>query len=56
VETKTGNAQLTSGQQQLQTDVNAGSPVTPVGQNAIAAGFVPGVPVLLDSFSVYKPF
>jgi len=56
VEAKTGNAQLTSGQAQLQADVNAGNPVTPVGQNAAAAGFDVGVPTLLDSFTINRPF
>jgi hypothetical protein len=34
VETKTGGAELSKGQQQLKDDVAAGREVTPVGQNA----------------------
>jgi RHS repeat-associated protein len=56
VETKTGNAQLTLGQQQLQADVYTGIPVTPVGQNAANAGFDVGEPVILNGFTVYRPF
>ena len=55
VEVKTGNATLTPGQAQLQSDINSGTPVTPVGQNAANAGFTPGEPVNLSYMTVLKP-
>ena len=56
VETKTGGATLTVGQQQLRADILAGVPVTPVGQNAANAGLAPGQPILLNSYQVDRPF
>jgi hypothetical protein len=55
-ETKTGGATLTPGQAQLQADINAGTPVTPVGQNAANAGLVPGQPTLFNSYNIDRPF
>lgn len=52
VETKTGGATLSSGQKSLQKDILSGNPVTPVGKNAEAAGFKPGVPVVLKDYKV----
>ncbi|MFZ3343067.1 MAG: hypothetical protein WA213_19455 [Terriglobales bacterium] len=49
VETKTGNAELSKGQQQLKSDVDAGREVTPVGQNAADAGLKPGEPTKMTS-------
>ncbi|WP_417450402.1 hypothetical protein [Kordiimonas sp.] len=55
VETKTGNAQLTPGQKQLFTDVQNGTPVTPVGRNAENAGLEPGKAVKFNSCTVDRP-
>jgi hypothetical protein len=41
VETKTGGSQLSTGQAKFKADVDAGRPVTPVGQNAANAGLTP---------------
>jgi hypothetical protein len=49
VETKTGNANLSTGQSKLFDDVNAGREVTPVGQNATRAGLESGKPTTLKS-------
>lgn len=52
VETKTGNAQLSTGQAKLQSDINAGLPVTPVGNNAKNAGLPTGQPTTMTSCTV----
>lgn len=52
VETKTGNANLSTGQSKLFDDVNAGREVTPVGQNAARAGLEPGKPTTLKSCTI----
>lgn len=52
VETKTGGASLSSGQKQLAADVKAGTPVTPVGKNAAAAGLEPGKPVVFKDYKI----
>jgi len=49
VETKTGNAQLSKGQQKLHDDIKAGREVTPIGQNAAKAGLEPGKPTTMTS-------
>jgi RHS repeat-associated protein len=46
VESKTGAANLSPGQQVIKQDIDAGRAVTPVGQNA-AAGLKPGQPVVM---------
>ena len=55
VETKTGNAGLTRGQEKLHGDIKAGREVTPVGQNARDAGLRPGEPTRMRSCSVDRP-
>ncbi|WP_231382149.1 hypothetical protein, partial [Sphingobium indicum] len=55
VETKTGNATLTKGQEKLHGDIKAGREVTPVGQNARDAGLRPGEPTRMRSCSVDRP-
>jgi RHS repeat-associated protein len=55
VETKTGNAQLSSGQAKLQNDINAGRQVTPVGRNAAGAGLPPGQATTMKSCTVDRP-
>jgi hypothetical protein len=52
IETKTGNARLSSGQRQLMRDIDSGSPVTPLGKNAAKAGLEPGTPSKMKSCSV----
>jgi hypothetical protein len=52
VEVKSGNAELTKGQQKLSDDINAGREVTPVGQNAKDAGLTPGQPTKMTSCTV----
>ncbi len=52
VEVKSGDAKLSSGQQKLQDDINAGREVTPVGKNAEAAGLEPGKPPTMTGCSV----
>jgi uncharacterized protein RhaS with RHS repeats len=52
VETKTGNAKLSKNQKQLQTDIDNGVAVTPVGKNAANAGFKPGVPVKIEKMEI----
>lgn len=52
VETKTGNANLSTGQSKLFDDVNAGREVTPVGQNATRAGLESGKPTVLKSCTI----
>ena len=52
VETKTGRAQLNKVQRQLNSDIEAGRQVTPVGQNARDAGLTPGQPTRMNSCSV----
>ncbi|MFZ5608210.1 MAG: RHS repeat-associated core domain-containing protein [Pseudomonadota bacterium] len=49
VESKTGNASLTPGQQKLSNDIKAGRQVTPVGANAQAAGLKPDEPTTMSS-------
>ena len=48
IETKTGNATLSRGQEKLKSDIDAGSPVTPVGRNAEKAGLTPGQPTTMS--------
>ncbi len=55
VETKTGGARLSKNQQKLFDDINAGRPVTPVGQNAADAGLTPGRPTIMTSCSIDHP-
>lgn len=55
VETKTGNAKLSPGQQKLHDDINAGREVTPVGRNAEKAGLQPGQPTKMNSCSIDRP-
>jgi RHS repeat-associated protein len=55
VETKTGNATLSTGQEKFKADVDAGRPVTPVGKNAEKAGLEPGVPTKMISCNVDRP-
>ena len=52
IETKTGNAVLSKGQKQLQSDVKNGIPVIPVGKNAKEAGLRPGTPTTFKDFKV----
>lgn len=52
VETKTGGAQLSSGQTKLKADIDAGRPVTPVGKNATNAGLEAGKPTTMKSCTV----
>ncbi|MGM8229213.1 RHS repeat-associated core domain-containing protein, partial [Cellvibrio sp. ARAG 10.3] len=52
VEVKSGDAKLSSGQQKLHDDINAGREVTPVGQNAKDAGLTPGQPTTMTGCSV----
>jgi RHS repeat-associated protein len=55
VETKTGNAVLSSGQEKLKADIDAGRQVTPVGRNAEEAGLIPGQPTTMSSCTVDRP-
>ena len=55
VETKTGGAQLSSGQKQLFDDIKEGRPVTPIGKNVEGTGLQVGKPVKLVSCSVDRP-
>ncbi|HYC03499.1 MAG TPA: RHS repeat-associated core domain-containing protein [Azospirillaceae bacterium] len=55
VETKTGNAELSSGQQKLHDDIASGREVTPVGQNAERAGLSPGKKTEMKSCSIDRP-
>ena len=52
VESKAGGGRLSSGQRQLKQDVDAGRPVTPVGQNASKAGLTPGHPTVMKSCKI----
>lgn len=52
VEVKSGNAQLSKGQEKLKADIDAGRQVTPVGKNAEAAGLEPGKPTTMTSCTV----
>lgn len=52
VETKTGGAQLSNGQQKLHDDINAGREVTPVGKRAEEAGLRPNQPTKMTSCRV----
>ena len=54
VEVKSGNAQLSTGQQKLSDDINAGREVTPVGQNAANAGLEPGKPTTMTSCTLER--
>lgn len=54
VEVKSGNAQLSTGQQKLSDDINAGREVTPVGKNAADAGLVPGQPTTMSSCTLER--
>ncbi len=55
VETKSGGAQLTKGQQKLHNDINNGKPVTPVGDNAAKAGLTPGQPTRMSGCTIDRP-
>lgn len=55
VETKTGNAGLTKGQEKLHGDIRAGREVTPVGRNARDAGLEPGKPTRMNGCSIDRP-
>ncbi|MGE8225953.1 MAG: hypothetical protein ACN6RK_09210 [Stenotrophomonas sp.] len=55
IETKTENAGLSRGQQKLKDDIEAGRAVTPVGNNAEAAGFTLGEPMRFKPFEEYRP-
>ena len=55
VETKTGGAKLSKGQQDIFDDINNGRPVTPRGANADAAGLPRNEPIKLPSCSVDRP-
>jgi RHS repeat-associated protein len=52
IETKTGGANLSTGQTKLFDDINAGREVTPVGKNATTAGLESGKPTVLKSCTV----
>jgi RHS repeat-associated protein len=52
VETKTGGAQLSKGQEKLKADIDAGKSVTPVGQNAAKAGLKPGESTTMSCCSI----
>jgi len=52
IETKTGGANLSTGQTKLFDDINAGREVTPVGKNATNAGLESGKPTVLKSCTV----
>ena len=55
VETKTGGAQLSTGQAKLKADIDAGRQVTPVGNNASKAGLSAGQPTTMKSCTVDRP-
>lgn len=55
VETKSGDAKLSSGQQAVKDYIDAGNPVIPRGNNATDAGLVKDKPVTLPSCSVDRP-
>lgn len=55
VETKTGDAGLSPGQQTLHSDIAAGREVVPVGQNARDAGLEPGKPTRMNGCTVDRP-
>ncbi|WP_417474262.1 RHS repeat domain-containing protein, partial [Luteimonas mephitis] len=55
VETKTGDANLSTGQAKLKSDIDAGRSVTPVGRNAEAAGLKSGEPTKMTSCTVHRP-
>jgi RHS repeat-associated protein len=52
VETKTGDAQLSPGQEKLKADIDAGREVTPVGGNATKSGLPSGQPTKMNSCTV----
>jgi RHS repeat-associated protein len=52
VESKAGGSPLTRGQQKLSDDIKAGRQVTPVGENARAAGLEPNKPTTMSSCHV----
>jgi hypothetical protein len=54
-ETKTGGAKLSDGQVKLKADIDAGRPVTPVGNNATNAGLSSGQPTIMKSCTVDRP-
>jgi hypothetical protein len=54
-ETKTGDAKLSSGQEKLKSDIEAGREVTPVGANAQKAGLTPNEPTKMSCFKVDRP-
>jgi len=54
VESKTGKSPLSKGQRDVQADIKAGRPVTPVGKNAKDAGLKPGKPILMRNFIVHR--
>ena len=55
VETKTGSAKLSKGQQDVFDDINNGRPVTPRGNNAVDAGLPRNQPIKLPSCSIDRP-
>lgn len=52
IETKTGDSKLTTGQDKLKADIDAGRAVTPVGDNAAKAGLTPGQPTMMKCCEV----
>lgn len=52
VETKSGNARLRRGQQDVKADIDAGRPVIPRGQNAKEAGLEPGKATQMTSYEI----
>jgi RHS repeat-associated protein len=52
VETKTGDSQLSTGQQKLKNDIDAGRSVTPVGKNAENAGLKAGEPTKMSCCTI----
>jgi RHS repeat-associated protein len=54
VEVKSGNAELSKGQEKLKADIDAGRQVTPVGKNAEAAGLPSGQPTTMKSCTVQR--
>lgn len=55
VETKTGDAKLSPGQEKLKSDIEAGRQVTPVGGNAEKAGLKPNQPTTMSCFKIDRP-
>ena len=55
VETKTGDAKLSPGQEKVKDAIDKGEPVIPRGKNAERAGLEPGRPVKMDSYRIDRP-